>query len=50
MGRRKHTNVAANKTKATWLKINKQLAPIGAIDKKTCVVTCSINWKTHEDY
>ena len=32
-----------SKTKSTWLGISKQLAPIGAIDEKSCIVTCKID-------
>ena len=37
-------------TKSTWKGIQRQMHPIGEIDEDTCVVTCHINWKEHEDY
>ena len=37
-------------TKSTWKGIQRQMHPIGEIDEDTCVVTCHIKWKEHEDY
>ena len=36
--------------RTTWIGISRQLKPIGEIDRKTCVITCRLNWRTHEDY
>jgi hypothetical protein len=36
--------------KSTWKGISRQLMPIGSIDKKTCVVSCAIDWRRHDDY
>jgi hypothetical protein len=39
-----------SKTWSTWVGINRQLAPIGAINRHTFAVTCRMTWKAHETY
>ena len=37
-------------TLTTWKGIQRQLSPIGTINRQTCQVTCKLNWKAHEQY
>jgi hypothetical protein len=39
-----------SKTKSTWIGINRQLKPIGRIDRNTFTVTCTVDWKANEVY
>ena len=37
-------------TKSTWIGIQRQLAPLGEINRETFHVTCKVDWKKHEEY
>ena len=37
-------------TWSTWVGINKQMRPLGKIDRGSFRVTCKIDWRLHEKY
>ena len=37
-------------TKSTWIGIQRQLTPIGSMDRTSCEITCRIKWTDHDEF